>query len=68
MATQITIIHEGETYKSKLTDELSAKDMKDTIYAQLEDLAKLELELEVGGFLLISENALKSCLIHIKDV
>ena len=68
MATQITIIHEGENYKSKLTDELSAKDAKDAIYAKLEEFKKLEMELEDGGFLLIPENALKGCLIHIKDV
>ena len=44
MATQVTIKYEGETYKSALTDELSAKDMKDAIYAKLEGFSKLEME------------------------
>ena len=68
MGTQLTIKYEGETYKSALTEELSAKDMKDAIYAQLEDLYKLELELEGGGFLLLPENAIKGCTIQIKEV
>jgi len=68
MATQVTIKYEGETYKSALTDELSAKDMKDTIYAQLEDVNKMEMELEGGGFLLLPGNAFKGCVIQIHDV
>jgi hypothetical protein len=68
MKTQITIKYEGETYKSEPTEEMSAKDLKDTLYAQLEDFNKLEMTLEGGGFLLLPENAIKGCVIQIKDV
>ena len=68
MATQLTIKYEGETYKSALDEEHSAKDAKDILYAQLEDFNKLEMELEGGGFLLLPENAIKGCVIQINDV
>lgn len=64
---KMIIDYAGNRYETPATDEATAKETKDALYSQLENINKLEFQLEGGGFLLLGQKAVESCAIQILD-
>lgn len=60
---QLTIYLNGLTFKSKVSNEMTAEEAKDVFYSQFENMNKVEMELDSGGFLVIGEQALQSAVL-----
>ena len=64
---KIIIEYQGNTYESAEDKSHTAEQVKDMMYKDFERLNKIQLELEGGGFIILGENVLKSCVIKILD-
>ena len=60
---QLTIYINGQTFKSKAGNEMTAEKAKDVFYAKFEKMNKLEMETDDGGFLIIGEQALQNAVL-----
>ncbi|MCP5079877.1 MAG: hypothetical protein GY951_17720 [Psychromonas sp.] len=59
---KMTLHINGLTFTSASTDEVSVVDAKATIYENLENMNKLEMECEDGSFIVIGEKALQGAV------
>ncbi len=57
--TTISVTIDGETYKSKATDEIEHRELADKIYDMIADTNRFKLELENGGWLVLGEDAVQ---------
>ena len=64
---KIIIEYKGNTYVGVEEKGNSAKDITDFIYAQFNQYTKFKMELEGGGFIIIGEHVLRSCVMKIID-
>lgn len=62
---KIVIEYDGKRYVSKATDEKVDKEAADSLYAQLSEMEKIQVELEDGGWLLMQRDALRRAVILI---
>jgi hypothetical protein len=60
---RIVVNYAGKEYVSKSSSEGTAEQAKDMFYERLENLNKLELELE-NGWVLLPPDAMKACTIQ----
>jgi hypothetical protein len=63
MGFQIEIHYEMEVYKSKVTKNITALEAKDAMFEVLDQMNKIEIELEKGGYLLLGKDAVQKATI-----
>ena len=64
---KIIIEYQGKTYESPISNEYTAKQLKDSMYKELDSIEKFSMELKGGGFVMLCKDALRSCVIKILD-
>lgn len=65
---RMTLITNGVTFKSPLTDEVSVEEAKATIYGNIQNMNKLEMVCEDGSYVIIGVEALQNAIIIFSEV
>ena len=64
---KVIVDYEGNQYTSEETEELTAKEMVDALYSEIEHVNKFKLRLETGEYLILGPEAIKRCAIRVVD-
>ena len=64
---KIVVEYHGNIYESAEIKTHTAEQLKDKMFKNIEDIGKFEMELNRGGFIVIGEDAIKSCIIRFFD-
>ncbi|AHX01204.1 hypothetical protein M316_0139 [Nitrincola phage 1M3-16] len=64
---KIIIDYEGNQYISEETEELTAEEMVDALYSEIERANKFKLRLETGEYLILGPEAIKRCAIIVVE-
>ena len=64
---KIILEYQGKTYEGAVDKNHTAEEVRGMMYKDIASLDKLYMELAGGGFIVIGENVLKSCVIKILD-
>ena len=68
MAIQTEIHYEGRTYFGKALGGGQLAELKDNLYGVINQMEKIELELEDGGYLLMRKECLQKAIIILREV
>lgn len=62
---KMIIEYAGKSYESAESDEETKEQVMKAMYADMENLTKIQMELKGGGFLILGSDAIQSCAIII---
>ena len=65
---KMTLLTNGFTFTSKVTDEVSVEEAKLSIYSVIEKMNKLEMECDDGSFVVIGEQALQNSILIFSEL
>jgi hypothetical protein len=62
---KIIVEYNGKSYESAENNDMTAEEVKTVMYERFDDFTKLEMELKMGGYLILGPDAVRSCVITI---
>ena len=64
---KIVVEYQGNTYDGAENKDYTAEEAKDLMYKDFEDIGKFAMELKEGGFIIVGEDVIKSCVFKFID-